>query len=146
MRQTRTNPKFRSTTLMPVSPARRILGDGAGSGVYRNPYATFDARSGQLLLNFVNTTNCSRTDPCFGRWTSLQMHSDTDGVGAWSSPTSVRWQSPTAGQQLRGDGSLMGPGHGVQLQHCSLEFFGPGLLQNHWQKMFTGKWRSSPMP
>jgi sialidase-1 len=99
------------------SPARRLLGDARGSAVYRNPYATFDESSSRLLLNFVNTTNCSRTDPCFGRWTSLQMHSDTDGTGAWSSPTSVRWQSPTAGQQLRGDGSLMGPGHGVQLQH-----------------------------
>ncbi len=102
------------------SQTTRLLGDGRSTTVYRNPYATFDEDSGRLLLTFVNTTNCSRTDPCFDRWTSLQMHSDTDGAGtsAWSNPTPVQWQSPATGhQRLRGDGCLMGPGHGIQLQH-----------------------------
>jgi hypothetical protein len=100
------------------SVARRLVGDGKGSScVYRNPYATYDKLTRRLILNFVNTTNCSRTDRCFSRWNSKQMHSDTDG-DTWTAPTDVNWNiSVNSTSSLRAEGCLMGPGHGIQLNH-----------------------------
>ena len=87
------------------SSATRLLGDGRSTTVYRNPYATFDENSGRLLLTFVNTTNCSRTDACFDRsWLLLPRRPSLPSPSLSLSLAVWRYGSAATSSSARGRG------------------------------------------